>query len=64
MSLSVLNIKKIYALLQGVIAYGWGFSPYLKLCVQHPLSTSFPEGWKAGGGSCTQVNDGLLVIYS
>ena len=53
MRLSILNIKKIYALLQGVIASGWGFSrvpTYLKLCVQHPLSASFPEGWKAGGG--------------
>ena len=72
MRLSILNIKKIYALLQGVITSGWGFSrvpTYLKPCVQHPLSPFFPGGLQRGGGvggggegSCTQVNDGLLVI--
>ena len=72
MRLSILNIKKIYALLQGVIASGWGFSrvsTYLKPCVQHPPSPFFfPRAGKGvgwwGEGSCTQVNDGLLVIYS
>ena len=72
MRLSILNIKKIYALLQGVIASGWGFSrvpTYLKPCLQHSLSPFFSRGLERGAGwwgegSCTQVNDGLLVIYS
>ena len=72
MRLSILNIKKIYAPLQGVIASGWGFSrvpTYLKPCLQHSLSPFFSRGLERGAGwwgegSCTQVNDGLLVIYS
>lgn len=67
-----IKYQKNYALRRGVIASGWGFSrapTYLKPCVQHRLPPFFfiPEGWKGGRGgegSCTQVNDGLLVIYA
>ena len=53
MRLSILNIKKIYALLQGVIASGWGFSrvpTYLKPCLQHSLSPFFSRRAGKGGG--------------
>lgn len=54
MRLSILNIKKICALLQGVIASGWGF--FTSAHVPETVSTAFPfpiffpEGWKGGRG--------------
>ena len=51
MRLSILNIKKIYALLQDVIASGWGFSlvpTYLEPCLQHSLSPFFSRRARKG----------------
>ena len=53
MRLSILNIKKNYALRQGVIASEWGFSrapTFLKPCVQHPLHHFFSRRAGKGGG--------------